>query len=136
MNAETTPGVCEGQSTCHMRVRGYGASVVRRVWRLGFIGNALKMAVYLRVCVAALRLLSPAWVVSMHTLCQSEVETRCTKVRLGLQPQIVGDGDGGAKVHTCWPMRVVGNRQADGSVRGMCCSGGYDLRVQVEYLTL
>ena len=41
-----------------------------------------------------------------------------------------------AKVHTCWPMRVVGNRQADGSVRGMCCSGGYDLRVQVEYLTL
>ena len=106
--------------------------------RVGFIKNALKMAVYQRVCGAALRLLSPAWPVSMHTLCQDEADSRCTKVRLGLQPQTVGDGDGdgGAKVHTCWPMRVVGNRQADGSVRGMCCSGGYDLRVQVEYLTL
>jgi len=77
MNAETTPGVCEGQSTCHMRVRGYGASVVRRVWRLGFIENTLEMAVYQRVCGAALRLLSPAWPVSMHTLCQDEADSRC-----------------------------------------------------------
>lgn len=82
------------------------------------------MAVYLRVCVAALRLLSPAWVVSMHTLCQSEVETRCTKVRLGLQPQIVGDGDGGAKVHTCLPMRVVGDRQAGTGPCGVCVAQG------------
>lgn len=60
MNAETTPGACEGQSTCHMRVRVYEASLVPCVRRVGFIGNALKMAVYLRVYGAALRLLPPA----------------------------------------------------------------------------
>ena len=78
MNAETTPGVCEEQSSCHMRVTGYEASVVRRVWCLGFIGKALKMAVYLRVFGAALRLLLPAWAAGMHTLCQSEADSRCT----------------------------------------------------------
>ena len=51
---------------------------MRRVRCLGFIGNVLKMAVYLCVCGVALRLLPPAWVVSMHTLCQSEADSRCT----------------------------------------------------------
>lgn len=78
MDAETTPGDSEEQSTCHMRVWGCEASVAPSVWRVDFIGKALKIAVYLRVCGVALRLLSPAWAVSMHTLCQSEAETRCT----------------------------------------------------------
>ena len=40
-----------------------------------------------------------------------------------LQPQIVGDGAVGANVLTCWPMCVVGDHQADGSVRGVRSSG-------------
>ena len=55
MNAETTPGACEGQSTCHMRARGYEATWDTRVRSVGFIKNALKMAVYLRVCRVVLR---------------------------------------------------------------------------------
>ena len=78
MTAETTPDGGEEQSTCHMRMRGYKASVGRRVWRLDFIGKALKMAVYLRVCGEVYRLLPPVRAVSTHTLCQSEVESRCT----------------------------------------------------------
>ena len=78
MDAETTPGDSEEQSTCHMRMRGYEASWEPRVRRGGFIKNALKMAVYLRVCGVVYRLLPPAWAVSMHTLCQSEVDSRCT----------------------------------------------------------
>ena len=54
MNAENTPGVCEGQSTCHMRTRGYEAPWGPCVQRVGFIGKALKMAVYLRVCAVVL----------------------------------------------------------------------------------
>ena len=78
MNAETTPGDSEEQSTCHMGVRGYEASWGPCVRRVGFIENALKMAVYLRVCGEAYRLLPPVSAVSMHTLCQSEVDSRCT----------------------------------------------------------
>jgi hypothetical protein len=48
------------------------------VWDVGFIEKALKMAVYLRVCGVALRLLPPAWAARMHTLCQSEAHSRCT----------------------------------------------------------
>ena len=55
MNAETTPGVCEGQSTCHMRARGREASWGPRVRSVGFIEKVLKMAVYLRVCRVVLR---------------------------------------------------------------------------------
>ena len=50
MNAETTPGVCEEQSTCHRCVRGYEASWGPCVQRVGFIGKALKIGAYLRVC--------------------------------------------------------------------------------------
>lgn len=50
----------------------------RWVQSVDFMENARKMAVYLRVCGAALRLLSPAGAVSMHTLCQSEADSRCT----------------------------------------------------------
>ena len=55
MNAETTPGACEGQSTCHMRTRGLEASWETRVRSVDFIENALEMAVYLRVCAVVLR---------------------------------------------------------------------------------
>ena len=57
---------------------GYEALWGPRVRRVGFIDNALKMAVYLRVCGVVLRLLPPAGAVSMHTLCQSEADSRCT----------------------------------------------------------
>ena len=57
MNAETTPGVCEGQSTCHMRARGYEAPLETRVRRGGFIENTLEMVGYLYVCSVVLRLL-------------------------------------------------------------------------------
>lgn len=59
MNAETTPGVCEGQSTCHMGVRGYEASWGPCVRRGGFIKNALKMAVicvFVAWCIVCCRL--------------------------------------------------------------------------------
>ena len=50
MNAETTPGDSEEQSTCHMCMRGYEASMEPCERDVGFIDNALKTGVYLRVC--------------------------------------------------------------------------------------
>lgn len=59
MDAETTPGDSEEQSTCHMRMRGYEASWEPRVRRGGFIKNALKMAVicvFVAWCIVCCRL--------------------------------------------------------------------------------
>jgi len=49
MNAQTTPGDSEEQSTCHMRARGREASLESCERGVGFIDNALKTGVYLRV---------------------------------------------------------------------------------------